>query len=114
MPSISTRKIDDPPVSDGETFRDQHKVCLNAGKELPTRALPTSANSPWPKGHSSGCGSGRETCRIEFVDVAEEKRCDLIIMGSKKRKGILSRLFGDHIVEKVIDRAPSPVYVVGV
>jgi nucleotide-binding universal stress UspA family protein len=47
-----------------------------------------------------------------IIEVAEEERCDLIIMGSKKKKGILSRLFGDHIVEKVIDRAPCPVYVV--
>jgi len=49
-----------------------------------------------------------------IVEVAEEEKCDLIIMGSKKKKGILSRLFGDHVVEKVIDRAPCPVYVVGV
>ena len=49
-----------------------------------------------------------------IVDVAEEEKCDLIIMGSKKKKGILSRLFGDHVVEKVIDRASCPVFVVGV
>jgi len=49
-----------------------------------------------------------------IIDVAAEERCDLIIMGSKKKKGILSRLFGDHVVEKVIDRAPCPVFVVGV
>jgi nucleotide-binding universal stress UspA family protein len=48
-----------------------------------------------------------------IVEVAEEEKCDLIIMGSKKKKGIFSRLFGDHIVEKVIDRATCPVYVVG-
>ncbi len=48
-----------------------------------------------------------------IVEVAEEEKCDLIIMGSKKKKGLLSRIFGDHIVEKVIDRAPCPVYVVG-
>jgi nucleotide-binding universal stress UspA family protein len=47
-----------------------------------------------------------------IVEVAEEEHCDLIIMGSKKKKGILSRLFGDHVVEKVIDRAPCPVFVV--
>lgn len=49
-----------------------------------------------------------------IVEVAEEERCDLIIMGSKKKKGIMSRLFGDHIVEKVIDKASCPVYVVGI
>ncbi len=50
----------------------------------------------------------------KIVEVAEEEKCDLIIMGSKKKKGLFSRLFGDHIVEKVIDRAPCPVFVVGV
>jgi nucleotide-binding universal stress UspA family protein len=49
-----------------------------------------------------------------IVEVAEEEQCDLIIMGSKKKKGIMSKLFGDHIVEKVIDRAHCPVYVVAV
>ena len=49
-----------------------------------------------------------------IVEVAEEEKCDLIIMGSKKKKGILSRIFGDHVVEKVIDRASCPVFVVGV
>ncbi len=49
-----------------------------------------------------------------IVEVAEEEKCDLIIMGSKKKKGLWSRLFGDHVVEKVIDRAPCPVFVVGV
>jgi nucleotide-binding universal stress UspA family protein len=49
-----------------------------------------------------------------IIEVAEEEQCDLIIMGSKKKKGFFSRLFGDHIVEKVIDRAPCPVYVVGI
>ena len=48
-----------------------------------------------------------------IVEVASEEKCDLIIMGSKKKKSILRRLFGDHVVEKVIDRAPCPVYVVG-
>ena len=49
-----------------------------------------------------------------IVEVAEEEKCDLIIMGSRKKKGFLSRLFGDHVVEKVIDRAPCPVFVVAV
>ena len=49
-----------------------------------------------------------------IVAAAVEEKCDLIIMGSKKKKGILSRIFGDHVVEKVIDRAPCPVFVVGI
>jgi nucleotide-binding universal stress UspA family protein len=48
-----------------------------------------------------------------IVEVAAEERCDLIIMGSKKKKGWFSRLFGDHVVEKVIRQAPCPVFVVG-
>ncbi len=49
-----------------------------------------------------------------IVEVAAEERCDLIIMGSRKKKGILSRLFGDHVVEKVIRRSPCPVFIVAV
>ena len=48
-----------------------------------------------------------------IVEVAEEERCDLIIMGSKRKKGWFSKLFGDHVVEKVIRQAPCPVFVVG-
>ncbi|HMK57121.1 MAG TPA: universal stress protein [Dissulfurispiraceae bacterium] len=46
-----------------------------------------------------------------IVEVADEERCDLIIMGAPK-KNRLRRFFGDHAVEKVIDMAPCPVYVV--
>jgi nucleotide-binding universal stress UspA family protein len=46
-----------------------------------------------------------------IVEVAEEEKCDLIIMGSRKKKGMLSRLFGDHVAEKVISRASCPVLV---
>ena len=48
-----------------------------------------------------------------IVEVAEEERCDLIVMGSKRKKGWFSRLFGDHVVEKVIQQARCPVFVVG-
>jgi nucleotide-binding universal stress UspA family protein len=48
-----------------------------------------------------------------IVEVAKEERCDLIIMGSRKRKNWFSKLFGDHVVEKVIRQAPCPVFVVG-
>jgi nucleotide-binding universal stress UspA family protein len=48
-----------------------------------------------------------------IVDVAEEERCDLIILGAKKKRGLLERLFGDHVIEKVIQRAHCPVFVVG-
>ncbi len=50
----------------------------------------------------------------KIVEVAAEEQCDLIIMGAKKKKGILSRLFGDHVVEKVINQATCPVFVVGI
>jgi len=48
----------------------------------------------------------------KIVEVAEDERCDLIIMGSE-RKSWFSRVFGENIVEKVIDLAPCPVLVVG-
>lgn len=47
----------------------------------------------------------------KIVEVAEEERCDVIIMGTKKRSWI-RKLFGDNVVEKVIDRAPCPVFIV--
>jgi nucleotide-binding universal stress UspA family protein len=48
----------------------------------------------------------------KIVEVAREERCDLIILGAKKKKGFLDRLLGDHIIEKVISQAPCPVFVV--
>ena len=47
----------------------------------------------------------------KIVEVAEEENCDLIIMGAKKRNGI-KKLFGDNVIEKVINQAPCPVFVV--
>lgn len=48
----------------------------------------------------------------KILEVAEEERCDIIIMGMKKRNW-LRKLFGDNTVEKVINQAPCPVFVVG-
>ncbi|RJR17005.1 MAG: universal stress protein [Nitrospiraceae bacterium] len=48
----------------------------------------------------------------KIVKVAEEERCDIIIMGAKKRNWI-RKLFGDKVIEKVINLAPCPVYIVG-
>ncbi|HYQ47541.1 MAG TPA: universal stress protein [Thermodesulfovibrionales bacterium] len=47
----------------------------------------------------------------KIVEVAEEERCDVIVMGAKKRSW-MRRLFGDNTVEKVINQAPCPVLVV--
>jgi len=49
----------------------------------------------------------------KIVAVATEERCDVIILGAKKQKGWLGRLFGDHVIENVIRTAPCPVFVVG-
>lgn len=50
----------------------------------------------------------------KIVEVAREERCDLIVLGARKRKsGILGRLLGDRVIERVIDDAPCPVFVVG-
>lgn len=48
-----------------------------------------------------------------IVEVAAAERCDLIILGAKRNKSWYERLLGDHVIEKVISRAPCPVFVVG-
>jgi len=47
----------------------------------------------------------------KIIEVAEEERCDVIIMGSRKRNW-LRKIFGDNVLEKVIHHAPCPVLVV--
>ncbi len=47
----------------------------------------------------------------KIVEVAEDERCDLIIMG-KNRTNWLKKLFGKSVIEKVISSAPCPVLVV--
>jgi nucleotide-binding universal stress UspA family protein len=49
----------------------------------------------------------------KIVEVASEERCDVIILGAKRKKSWLERLFGDQVIEKVIAQAPCPVFVVG-
>src|SRR4030042_4322819 len=48
----------------------------------------------------------------KILEVAEEERCDVIIMGSRRRRNRISRFFGDNVVEKVINQSPCPVLVV--
>lgn len=48
----------------------------------------------------------------KIVEVAEEEKCDLIIMGTNKTNW-LKRMFGKNVVEKVINLSPCPVLVVG-
>lgn len=48
----------------------------------------------------------------KIVEVAEEERCDIIIMGGNKTNWF-KKLFGKNVIEKVIDQAPCPVLVVG-
>ncbi len=47
-----------------------------------------------------------------IVEVAKEERCDVIVLGAQRRKNFIERLFGDQVIEKVISRAPCPVFVV--
>lgn len=49
----------------------------------------------------------------KIVEVAAEERCDVIILGAKRKKGWLERFFGDHVIENVIRKATCPVFVVG-
>ncbi|MBI5074774.1 MAG: universal stress protein [Nitrospirae bacterium] len=46
-----------------------------------------------------------------ILEVAAEERCDVIVMGAKKRNW-LRRIFGDNTVGKVIHQSPCPVFVV--
>lgn len=47
----------------------------------------------------------------KIIEVAKEEDCDLIIVGAQKKKG-LKRLFGDRVVERLIEQSPRPVLVV--
>lgn len=47
----------------------------------------------------------------KIIEAAEEERCDIIIMGARKRTW-LRKIFGDNVVEKVINQSPCPVFVV--
>lgn len=48
----------------------------------------------------------------KIVEVAEEERCDIIIMGARRKRNWLRKIFGDNVVEKVVNAAPCPVLVV--
>jgi nucleotide-binding universal stress UspA family protein len=48
----------------------------------------------------------------KIIEVAEEERCDLIIMGARKRNW-LRKIIGDNVVNKVVSGAPCPVLVLG-
>lgn len=47
-----------------------------------------------------------------ILEVAEEERCDVIILGQRKRSW-LRKLFGDNTIGKVVRSASCPVLVVG-
>ena len=48
----------------------------------------------------------------KIVEAAREERCDVIIMGAKKRRSWIRKIFGDNTVEKVINQSPCPVFIV--
>jgi nucleotide-binding universal stress UspA family protein len=52
------------------------------------------------------------TIHERILAVAEEERCDVIILGQRRRSW-LRKLFGDNVVGKVIRGASCPVLVVG-
>jgi nucleotide-binding universal stress UspA family protein len=55
--------------------------------------------------------SGYSTDSI--LELAEEEQCDLIMMATRKKKGILGRIFGDYTLKKVMGHVACPVYVIG-
>ncbi|MBI4687542.1 MAG: universal stress protein [Nitrospirae bacterium] len=48
----------------------------------------------------------------KILEAAKEEDCDIIIMGANRKKRFIGRLFGDNVVEKVVNNAPCPVLVV--
>jgi len=46
-----------------------------------------------------------------IVEVAADERCDLIVMGKRKKKGLM-KFIGDNVLGKVLAIAPCPVLVV--
>ena len=55
--------------------------------------------------------SGYSTDSI--LEIAAEEQCDLIMMGTRKKKGILGRIFGDYRLKKILAGVTCPVYVIG-
>lgn len=47
----------------------------------------------------------------KIVEVAEDERCDIIIMGRKPKKGLM-KYIGGRVLKKVTELAPCPVLVV--
>lgn len=47
----------------------------------------------------------------KIVEVAEDERCDIIIMGRKPKKGVM-KYIGGSVLKKVMELAPCPVLVV--
>ncbi len=48
----------------------------------------------------------------KILSVAEEEKCDVIIMGSQGKRSWIRKLLGDNVLGKVINQAPCPVLVV--
>lgn len=48
----------------------------------------------------------------KIIEVAEEEKCDLIILGAQKKKNRLLKIFGGNTIEKIIQETPCPVLVV--
>ena len=47
----------------------------------------------------------------QIARVAGRLRCDLVVLAARSRTGLLQRLFGGHVAEGVMRRAPCPVLV---
>jgi nucleotide-binding universal stress UspA family protein len=81
---------------------------LNSGSEKAADAIRNAAEAE----------RGLVKTRIEegrihekIVEVAEDERCDLIVMGRRNRKGLM-KFIGNNVITKVLRTAPCPVLVV--
>ncbi len=83
---------------------------LDSGERNATHAIRTTADAA---GMLVKARVERGNVSSRILEAAEEERADLIVIGTPKRKGFFGRLLGDRVVERVLDRAPCPVLVVG-
>jgi len=50
----------------------------------------------------------------KILDVAREERCNLIVMGPSRKKGLINWLLGGNTLQKVLRYSTCPVLVAGI
>jgi nucleotide-binding universal stress UspA family protein len=95
-----------PPLFHGEVVDRRAETGFTKGiRELLERRRPTDATVPVEHVLDDGDPAG------VTVHLAQERRCDLIVMGTHGRTG-LGRLLMGSVAERVMRAAPCPVITV--